>query len=236
MLFVCGLFNRKIRFILQRKICLTRCYYETHYEVLQLPRNCTQKEIKTAFIKLSKQYHPDKNANDSTHNKFVKLNEAYTILSRPETRREYDLSLVPDTSGVRRSRNIHYDYSYEEPIKPFRDKSFWENRDRSNDAGNMQKPYYGIKGIKRVSNSWILTCLMLFMLFGVGLQAYLINKSMVFSRKALEDETSRNAEILRRLRQRAQESDGDSAVLERLQRNSDAWRALRGKTTEVKTE
>ncbi|GLH13484.1 Putative molecular chaperone dnaj superfamily [Gryllus bimaculatus] len=182
MLFVCGLFNRKIRFILQRKICLTRCHYETHYEVLQLPRNCTQKEIKTAFIKLSKQNH-----------QFLE--------------------------------NI-----------PFRDKSFWENRDRSNDAANMQKPYYGIKGIKRVSNSWILTCLMLFMLFGVGLQAYLINKSMVFSRKALEDETSRNAEILRRLRQRAQESDGDSAVLERLQRNSDAWRALRGKTTEVKTE
>ncbi|GLH13485.1 Protein of unknown function [Gryllus bimaculatus] len=178
MLFVCGLFNRKIRFILQRKICLTRCHYETHYEVLQLPRNCTQKEIKTAFIKLSKQVWS----------------------------------------------------------QPFRDKSFWENRDRSNDAANMQKPYYGIKGIKRVSNSWILTCLMLFMLFGVGLQAYLINKSMVFSRKALEDETSRNAEILRRLRQRAQESDGDSAVLERLQRNSDAWRALRGKTTEVKTE
>ncbi|GLH13486.1 Uncharacterized protein GBIM_18042 [Gryllus bimaculatus] len=187
MLFVCGLFNRKIRFILQRKICLTRCHYETHYEVLQLPRNCTQKEIKTAFIKLSKQVLPALSSDKQNH-------------------------------------------------LPFRDKSFWENRDRSNDAANMQKPYYGIKGIKRVSNSWILTCLMLFMLFGVGLQAYLINKSMVFSRKALEDETSRNAEILRRLRQRAQESDGDSAVLERLQRNSDAWRALRGKTTEVKTE
>jgi len=53
----------------------------THFEVLGIPPSSTGKEIKAAFIRLSKEYHPDKNPDDpSLHRKFAEINEAYSVL------------------------------------------------------------------------------------------------------------------------------------------------------------
>lgn len=66
----------------------------SHYELLGIKPTATTKEIRAAFLKLSKEYHPDKNANDpSQHTKFVEINEAYTVLSKALTRRDYDAVL-----------------------------------------------------------------------------------------------------------------------------------------------
>jgi len=55
---------------------------------------------------VSFQCHPDKNQNDpSTHAQFVKVNEAYHILSCPDKRRLYDLTLKPE---ARRSQRREY--------------------------------------------------------------------------------------------------------------------------------
>jgi len=62
-----------------------------YYKVLGLAKNASDKEIKIAFRKLARKYHPDVNQNDDgLKNKFLKINEAYEVLSDKKTRRDYD--------------------------------------------------------------------------------------------------------------------------------------------------
>ena len=62
-----------------------------YYEVLGLGKNATDAEIKSAYRKLAKKYHPDLNPGDKTaEEKFKEVNEAHDILSDPEKRKRYD--------------------------------------------------------------------------------------------------------------------------------------------------
>ena len=60
------------------------------YEVLGVPRNASTEEIKTAFRKLARQYHPDVNKDADAEEKFKEINEAYGVLSDAEKRARYD--------------------------------------------------------------------------------------------------------------------------------------------------
>lgn len=61
------------------------------YDVLQVERNASPDEIKSAFRKLARKFHPDVNPNDPTaEEKFKEINEAYAILSDPERRQRFD--------------------------------------------------------------------------------------------------------------------------------------------------
>ncbi|EZA52846.1 hypothetical protein DMN91_012045 [Ooceraea biroi] len=68
-----------------------RCQ-QNYYEILNVSPDASQKEIKQAFIRLSKQLHPDVCGKHS-HVEFTKLNEAYSTLGKESTRREYDFNL-----------------------------------------------------------------------------------------------------------------------------------------------
>ena len=61
-----------------------------YYEVLAVPRTATDDEIKKAYRKLARQYHPDTNKDPGAQEKFVEIQEAYDTLSDPEKRRHYD--------------------------------------------------------------------------------------------------------------------------------------------------
>jgi len=62
-----------------------------YYSVLGVSRNAGEREIKQAYRKLARQYHPDVNAGDkSAEAKFKQINEAYEVLSDKEKRRKYD--------------------------------------------------------------------------------------------------------------------------------------------------
>lgn len=65
--------------------------FRDYYEVLGVKRNATEKEIKQAFRKLARKYHPDVNPGDPTAaERFKELSEANEVLSDPEKRKAYD--------------------------------------------------------------------------------------------------------------------------------------------------
>ncbi|MCL4396032.1 MAG: DnaJ domain-containing protein, partial [Chloroflexi bacterium] len=65
--------------------------YKDYYKVLGVAKNATEKEIKQAYRRLARKYHPDVNPNDkAAHEKFKEINEANDVLSSPEKRRKYD--------------------------------------------------------------------------------------------------------------------------------------------------
>lgn len=73
-------------YALQFALCV-----EDFYQVLGIKRDAGDKEIKSAYRRLSKKFHPDKNPGDETaKDKFVEVSEAYEALSDPETRKIYD--------------------------------------------------------------------------------------------------------------------------------------------------
>lgn len=61
-----------------------------YYEILGVPRNATQEEIKQAFRRLARKYHPDVNKSPDAEERFKEINEAYMVLSDPEKRALYD--------------------------------------------------------------------------------------------------------------------------------------------------
>ena len=62
-----------------------------YYKILEVPKTATESEIKAAFRKLAKKYHPDLNPdNKEAEAKFKEMNEAYQVLSNPEKRKKYD--------------------------------------------------------------------------------------------------------------------------------------------------
>lgn len=61
-----------------------------YYEVLGIPKNATEQDIKKAFRQLAMKYHPDKNKAPDAEAKFKEINEAYEVLSDKEKRQKYD--------------------------------------------------------------------------------------------------------------------------------------------------
>uniref|UniRef100_A0A182JWH9 J domain-containing protein n=1 Tax=Anopheles christyi TaxID=43041 RepID=A0A182JWH9_9DIPT len=199
--------------VLQTQVRYT---HRTHYSVLKLQPNCSTRDVRTAFIQLSKEVcsegsqlkhhkilHPDANVSNKEkydNKSFVDLLEAYKVLSKPESRAAYDYEL---SLGKNPGNQVFHRYR----ASPWAANTMHYN--------NEEQPYYGIKGVKKVSNWTIVLCCGIFMLIGIVLQAVAINKSFTFQRDQLDEYSRQNAITHAEVREVA-EKYGNKAQIERM--------------------
>jgi hypothetical protein len=88
-----------------------------YYKVLGISENASPKEIKKAYYKLIKQWHPDHNPHTPISDDMMKMyNEAYEVLSNPEEKSNYDISIGKrsnHTDSEQSDHTGHEGYEYE---------------------------------------------------------------------------------------------------------------------------
>jgi molecular chaperone DnaJ len=77
-----------------------------YYEVLGIDRNASPDEIKKAFRKLAFDFHPDRNKDPASEEKFKEISEAYAVLSDPEKKQKYDTYGHAGISGAYSQEDI----------------------------------------------------------------------------------------------------------------------------------
>lgn len=116
----------------------------TYYEVLGVSKSASQEEIKSAYKKLVKKYHPDIYRGDKifAEKKTKEINEAYDTLSNINKKNEYDLSITPP------SYNQVYNYTppkYSSDYNPYssyqnyKNKYSVENNNSNNNTNKVDK-------------------------------------------------------------------------------------------------
>ena len=112
-----------------------------YYEILGVSHDASQAEIKKSFRNLALQHHPDKNKNsEESKQKFMKIIEAYEVLSDEQARKNYDNNTL-QKRGTRTkwtpSADIGTVYSYEELKRRYRPSSsvgggMWDISEKAN--------------------------------------------------------------------------------------------------------
>ncbi|MGK7900289.1 MAG: J domain-containing protein [Hormoscilla sp.] len=90
-----------------------------HYQTLEVSPAATQAEIKQAYRRQAKRFHPDSNRATADHEKIASINAAYEVLGDPQKRRSYDRQFNPGPKG-------------QKPY-PKKDKQYQRNRQTGQD-------------------------------------------------------------------------------------------------------
>ncbi|KAM3964008.1 dnaJ (Hsp40) homolog 11 [Aphomia sociella] len=88
-----------------RSISICSRVRASHYDVLGVTPRATQAEIKSAYFKLSKIYHPDKSSDEESTNKFRTIKEAYEVLGNIKLKKMYDRGML---AGHDRKSRMEY--------------------------------------------------------------------------------------------------------------------------------
>jgi molecular chaperone DnaJ len=86
-----------------------------YYEVLGIARSASNGEIRSAYRRLAKQYHPDVNKEDGAEERFKEINEAYAVLSDDERRASYDRYGHAGLKGM----NFDFDFGFGDIFEEF---------------------------------------------------------------------------------------------------------------------
>ncbi|XP_036059331.1 dnaJ homolog subfamily C member 4 isoform X4 [Onychomys torridus] len=157
-----------------------------YYELLGVHPGASAEEVKRAFFTKSKELHPDRDpGNPALHSRFVELNEAYRVLSREESRRNYDHQLhsasPPKSSGTTaQPKYTHETHSSWEPPNAHYWAQFHNVRPQGPEARQQQHKH----------NQRVLGYCLLLMLAGMGLH-YVAFRKLEQVHRSFMDEKDR---------------------------------------------
>ncbi|XP_015112268.1 dnaJ homolog subfamily C member 4 [Diachasma alloeum] len=176
---------------------------QNYYEILGVKNDASRKDIRAAFLNISKQVHPD-TGNKTGHTEFIKLTEAYNVLSKDSTRKEYDAKLSARNQlrytsyhpvgrtyyGHRESHSEHWraDHLRRKGGGPFAtyDRTHFESGDPKN-----------------VSKTTIVLLCVLLSAVGFSLQILAVVYSPTLDREKMLERSARYSAELEKLRERA---------------------------------
>ncbi|KAJ0176013.1 hypothetical protein K1T71_008187 [Dendrolimus kikuchii] len=181
---------------------------KNHYEVLNLRRNCSDKEIKEAFIQMSKEYHPDKNKDARAQDKFVRIVEAYNVLSKPSSRAQYD-SITTVASSSDKSTSYVYRTHVPYNLRKNPNYSYYNQQTKTHTAKENTDAYYGFTGIKKLPNFYIIMMCFGIASIGVFLQLYVIRNLYVAHKQQSLERSKHLAEELDKVRSAARDNGNE---------------------------
>lgn len=98
-----------------------------HYQILQVKISASAQEIKQAYRRLVKEFHPDSQHANANHETIIQLNEAYEVLSDPQHRRVYDQKLS-STVEYRQEKNSTASEFYRQNRQQHKQEEFSQSR------------------------------------------------------------------------------------------------------------
>ena len=187
------------------------CFKKNHYEVLGIDNSSTSKEIRQAFLRLSKQLHPDMNPHLSS-GAFSELNEAYSVLINTASRKEYDVMLeatrlrdagryAGSGSGSRNWRT--YEEYHHKPGYSGGDSSTHTRRGTSFEAHGTQSTSPSTPS--RTQNIKVVVCLFLFAFVGGCIHFFRIRSNQRIFTDAADKESREVNQIYGKVRREAKE-------------------------------
>ncbi|XP_069335477.1 dnaJ homolog subfamily C member 16 [Eulemur rufifrons] len=136
------------------------------YRILGVSRTASQADIKKAYKKLAREWHPDKNKDPGAEDKFIQISKAYEILSNEEKRAHYDHYGAAGESQGYRFRHFHKNFYFDESFFNFPFNS--ERRDSIDEKyllyfshyvnevvpDSFRKPY-----LIKITSDWCFSCI-----------------------------------------------------------------------------
>ena len=83
-----------------------------HYHILEVSQTASQTEIKKAYRRLAKRFHPDSQHKTANHEQIILINAAYEVLGDPQRRQSYDQQLIPNYPSFQRQQRTARAQSY----------------------------------------------------------------------------------------------------------------------------
>lgn len=127
------------------------------YEVLGVERDSTNEEIKAAYLKLAKQFHPDVNKSENSEEKFKTISLAYEALSNQRNRDLYDSYMYADPYSqdgdydfFRKDQNEENNFKHEkakwdkshEHFKSNKESEFWSKAGKKQNAEDFESDFF----------------------------------------------------------------------------------------------
>ncbi|XP_053572698.1 dnaJ homolog subfamily B member 9 [Bombina bombina] len=126
----------------------------TYYDILGVPKNASERQIKKAFHKLAMKYHPDKNKSPDAEAKFREIAEAYETLSDENKRKEYDQfghDAFTNSGRGSSDQHFHSHFNFDDLFKDFdffgdsqssRSKRHFENHFKSHQDSQRHRRHF----------------------------------------------------------------------------------------------